>query len=467
MASFFGHLHPLLVHLPIGILLFAILLQSLAGQEKYMALQPAMRLALFWGMVSALASAITGLLLSQNGEYDAGTLNIHRWLGISLALISALFYVWKRKTASHKNQPWVALLLLLLIIGTGHMGGTLTHGEGYLTQNLPSSLRIWLGSHEIAQRSPISNIDEAAVYGDVISPILQAKCYDCHGPKKQKGGLRMNEVESFKKGGKNGVVFVAGMPQASEMLRRVLLELGDEDHMPPQGKPQLTNDEITLMQWWIATGASFEQKVKDLPMTAMVKTALQNQHTFTPTAFELPAEKVEPADENVIRKLKDAGVLILPLAKDNNYLEANFVNADIMTNQLLKLMEPLTKQMVWLSLADTPATDSACVTLAKLTQLRKLHLQNTKVTDTGLGQLRALTQLQYLNLVGTAVTAKGLTSLRGLKRLQQLYLYQTSIDSAGLAQLRKIFPNTRIDSGGYTVTTLPTDTTEVKPPKAP
>jgi hypothetical protein len=183
--------------------------------------------------------------------------------------------------------------------------------------------------------------------------------------------------------------------------------------------------------------------------------------------LEWPAEKVEPADENVIRKLKGAGVLILPLAKDNNYLEANFVNADSMTNQLIKMLAPLAKQMIWLSLAGTPVTDSACVTLAKLTQLRKLHLQNTKVTDAGVRQLQALTQLQYLNLMGTAVTTNGLASLRGLKQLQQLYLYQTPIDSAGLAQLRKIFPNTRIDSGSYMVTTLPTDTTEVKPPKAP
>jgi uncharacterized membrane protein len=236
MIQFLGHFHPLLVHLPIGILLFAILLQLLARQEKYAALQPALRLAWFWGMMTALASAITGLLLSQNGEYDAGTLNIHKWLGIALALISALFYVWKRKTASHKNQSWVALLLLLLIFGTGHMGGTLTHGEGYLTQNLPASVRVWFGHHEMVQRSPISNIDDAPVYGEIIAPILQAKCYDCHGPKKQKGGLRMDKMEAFKQGGKDGAVFVAGMPESSEMIRRVSLELDDEDHMPPKGK---------------------------------------------------------------------------------------------------------------------------------------------------------------------------------------------------------------------------------------
>jgi len=82
-----------------------------------------------------------------------------------------------------------------------------------------------------------------------------------------------------------------------------------------------------------------------------------------------------------------------------------------------------------------------------------------------LGQLQTLAQLRYLNLVGTKITAKSLVALGGLKNLQQLYLYQTPIGSAGLAQLRKIFPTTLIDAGGYMVTTLPTDTTEMNSPK--
>ncbi len=467
MPQFLGHFHPLLVHLPIGILLFAILLQWLSRKERNIALQPAIGPALLCGMLSAIASAITGLLLSQSGGYATGTLNTHKWLGISVAIISSLFYFWKRKAPANKNQSPLAILLLILLIVAGHFGGTLTHGEGYLTQHLPSPFRNWLGDDDTTTQT-ISNIETAQVYQDIIAPILQTRCYACHGPEKQKGGLRMDVATEFQKGGKDGAVFIAGMPDESELLHRVSLKLSDKEHMPPEGKPQLTEEEITLLHWWIATGASFDKKVKDLQKTKEIKSALaalQKQNSSAQPILEFPTEKVEPADARALQRLKDAGVLVLPLAKGQHYLEVNFINADSVDDRTIKLLEPLSKQLVRLNLGGTAITDSACVTLAKLTQLHKLYLQSTGVTDAGLMQLQALTQLQYLNLVNTNVTVKSLLALNRLKNLRQLYLYQTPIDSSTIAALREIFPNTSIEVGGYSVATLLSDTMEVKPPR--
>jgi hypothetical protein len=73
--------------------------------------------------------------------------------------------------------------------------------------------------------------------------------------------------------------------------------------------------------------------------------------------------------------------------------------------------------------------------------------------------------LQYLNLVGTKVTAKGLEQLKELKNLQQVFLYQTSIAGSEWANLKKMFPKTIMDTGGYKVQALASDTIEVKPPK--
>ena len=52
--------------------------------------------------------------------------------------------------------------------------------------------------------------------------------------------------------------------------------------------------------------------------------------------------------------------------------------------------------------------------------------------------------------------------MKGLKNLRQLYLYQTSIDAEGFGNLKKIFPAAVIDTGGYTMQFLPTDTMIVK-----
>jgi len=92
-------------------------------------------------------------------------------------------------------------------------------------------------------------------------------------------------------------------------------------------------------------------------------------------------------------------------------------------------------------------------------------MDHTKITDKGLAHLNALQNLRYLNLVGTAVTAEGVLQLKGLKNLRSIYLYQAAVKKTDWPTLKKAFPKTSIDSGGYTVPFLPTDTMEVKPPK--
>ena len=151
-----------------------------------------------------------------------------------------------------------------------------------------------------------------------------------------------------------------------------------------------------------------------------------------------------------------------PVAQDNNYLSANFVALDSITNQDLKLLLPLNKQLVWLKLGDSNMDDQKLQEIGKLAALTHLSLQRTAVTDNGIKLLNNLPKLQYLNLVGTQVTVKGLTQLSGLKELKQLFIYQTVMQTADFNQLTKMFPKVYIDTGGYKVQFLESDTIELK-----
>src|SRR5687768_8192252 len=122
ISEVIGHLHPTLVHLPIGILLLAGLFQLLALQPKYASLHAATSIALFWGMISAIASCISGYLLSQSGDYDAELVSTHQWFGISTAFISLIAYLFNRW--ENVYAKWVILVMIPLIIITGHFGGT-------------------------------------------------------------------------------------------------------------------------------------------------------------------------------------------------------------------------------------------------------------------------------------------------------------------------------------------------------
>ncbi len=444
-------------------------MEWLARKEKYAPIRPAINIVLFAGAFTAILSCISGYFLSMEDEYDAGTLSLHKWMGISVALLASLAYGIRKgyffNNHFKKIYPISAVLLLILIITTGHFGGTLTHGSGYLTQNLPYVFE----AEPVETNKIITNVQEAVLYGDIIAPVLQNKCYTCHGSKKQKGGLRLDQPELIMKGGKDGKVLAPGEPDKSDMMKRLLLPREDKDHMPPKERKQLTESEIKLIHWWIGNGADFTKKVKDYgasdsirPLFAALQ--IQDERKNIPND-EVPTVSVAAADNKLLDSIRKKGILVMPVASGSNYLMASFINTADMNVSTIKLLETLQQQLLFLKMGSTKISDSALTSVGKLKNLVRLNLEYTSITDTGLQLLSNLTKLQYLNLVGTKVTANGILQLNVLKKLKTIYLYKTGIAGGEWDIIKNALPGVAIDTGGYIVPTLASDTTEVKPPK--
>ncbi len=463
IPEFIGRFHPVLVHLPIGILLLAVLFQLMSRKEKFKSLNAAVGITLFWGTLFAIASCISGFLLSNTDDYDEALIFKHQWFGITVAVIS--LFAWYLNKKNNKQIKYVMALMALLIIITGHLGGSITHGSDYLTKVFSSDNE----NTTEAKRKPIPNIQEAVVYNDIVKPILESKCYGCHGANKQKGKLRLDLPDFILKGGKDGKIIVAGKADESDLIKRILLSKESKDHMPPKEKPQLSKQDIDLLHWWVTSGADFNKKVNAFSQTEKIKpllVALQSTEIKEEiTLLDVPEKTVEKAELAAIKKLMDRGVAVMPVAQNSNYLSANFVAVDSFTKKDILLLQPLKKQLVWLKLGSSKTTDETLEEIAKLTSLTRLSLEKTLISDRGLQQLKNLVQLQYLNLVGTKVTAQGIEQLKELKNIQQIYLYQTSISPGEWSNLKKAFPKTMIDTGGYRVPLLVSDTTEKKVPK--
>jgi uncharacterized membrane protein/mono/diheme cytochrome c family protein len=462
ITEFIGHFHPVLVHLPIGILLFAVGLQWLSGIKKYRSLRPAVSIAYFLGFTGAVLSSITGLSLADDGGYDEGTLALHKWMGISVAVLSLAGYFISKKQTGNIVKTITALVIFVLLNITGHLGGTLTHGEGYLTNAWNKS-----SSDTVAvTKKIIANVQEAKAYEDVVAPILQTKCYNCHNATKQKGGLRLDGKEWLLKGGKDGIVLAAGKPDESELYKRLLLDPLEEKHMPPKGKPQLNEKEIMLLHWWIASGASFDQPVKQLaqnPKERVALASLQNdQKSEKKAILIIPAEPVEPASPTALSALRDAGVTILPVAENNNYLSANFISVKKVDDKTVALLEAVKKQLVWLKISGAELSETSLKTVAACPNLINLSLDRTNINDNWIGIIEKMKKLQYLNLVGTQITEKGVAQLKSLPSLKHVYLYQTRVNKTEWRILQQLMPATMLDSGGYHVPALITDTVVVK-----
>ncbi len=455
-----AHFHPVLVHLPIGILLLAILFHWLSTKEKYAGLSTAIPIAYLAGSITALLSCITGYLLSGSGEYDETTLNLHQWMGILVAFVSATGYLFSR-TKNYSQLKWVSIALLILLTVTGHLGGTLTHGEGYL----------WKGSSESKKDSTagtklIANAQEAIVYKDIIQPMLQQKCYNCHAATKQKGGLRLDSEEWIIKGGKNGKVLVAGSIDSSEVYKRIILDPIEEKHMPPKGKSQLTEQERVLLQWWIASGADFAKKSKEIAQTSAIKTALsalEKTEIVASKRTDVPDVEIAKASETILESLRKKSVTVFEISANSNWLSANFVNCTKWDADIEKNMSSLKDQLIWLKIPGAQLQESSWKTIAALTNLRRLSAEHSSITDKDLEQLNSLNQLQYLNLVDTKITAKGLLQLKANTNITNLFLSRTGIGAQEFNTLKLKFPKAVIDTGGYNVPFIATDTQQLHP----
>jgi hypothetical protein len=102
----------------------------------------------------------------------------------------------------------------------------------------------------------LSNVrGESEVYSKQIKPLLQERCYSCHGALKQKSGLRLDTVEAMRKGGSDGPAVVPGRPEKSLILQRVTAT-DVADRMPPEHEGQpLSSQQVAILRDWIASGA--------------------------------------------------------------------------------------------------------------------------------------------------------------------------------------------------------------------
>lgn len=447
----------MILHLPIGFLLIAFVLEILSRFKQFARYKPAVGIVLLLGAASVAVTAVLGYMLAQAGGYNKYLLSLHQWMGFSVVIFSLVAYILHRqsqiRSSAVLDKAYISVMSLMAIalMAAGHFGGSLTHGSGYLTQYMPNTLRGLAGLpvKEKKEIKKITNLNEAVVFTDIVYPILDARCISCHNESKSKADLQMHTVKGLIKGGENGPVFIPGNADASEMIKRVHLPENDEKHMPPEGKTQLTDEQVKLLSWWIEEGASFDKKVAEVHVSDEVKAVLNA--LIAPDADKsevqkLLASQIRRADDKVLSQLQDEGVRISTLGEDVYWLQASVVKIqpdDSLVNHLSKVSE----QITWLDLGETSVTDKELSSFGKFRNLTRLHLENTLVTDEGLRHLKDLSYLEYLNLYGTRVSDKGIQYLTGLKNLKKLYVWQTQVTKEGAALIKQSLPEVDVNHG--------------------
>ncbi|HTT04657.1 MAG TPA: c-type cytochrome domain-containing protein [Steroidobacteraceae bacterium] len=479
---FLGRFHVLAVHLPIALVLIVAALEWLTRKGRRPDLQPALGLA--WGAtaICAIGTVILGYMHFAEGGFHGPTVEAHRALGTSIAVVSLVGWIMRSQASIQfqKARPAIVVLLVALVVATGHFGGELTHGSGYLVQYAPNFIREMAGLAPIGPRA--TTLAAADPYTDVIAPVLEQRCMQCHSSSQQKGGLDMSTYASLMKGGGDGPVIVKGNAKASDLIRRVSLPQTDDDYMPKE-HPPLSADQITLLTWWVNGGARTGVKVAALNPPPQIQSLIQDELNPAPgggSAAELArqpnaardkaieeaarklaqeaalAEEQPPkqADPKAIAQLQAAGFMARQVSLSDTDLVVSpaLPGAGFSASNIQALSTIPSDQIIDLNLADAGLSDADIAPIARLTALTRLRLDDNKLTDRALPVLSSLPKLVEVNLVGNpGISDAGMQALAAIKSLRRVYLFQTGVTKAGTAKLHQLRPDLEIDAGDISV----------------
>lgn len=447
LIQFFGRFHVLVLHLPIGILLLAALLEvhvALFQKERAKLLNQVW----FWGAVSAIFACILGYMLSLGGGYNDDAVFIHKSFGISVAvtsIICTVLFSYKKKVGKLLTSALVSLQLFLLF-ATGHYGANMTHGETYLVEHAPNFVRAIAGfePHQ-GPRPPITEIQQADIYLDVIQPIFKANCVSCHNDAKAKGKLNLANIEGIKKGGKTANTLGNSELNDSELYKRITMDEHSKEFMPAEGKTPLTNIQVKTIAWWIKSGAPLTGSIQASSLSKEDKKTLAQNLGLLAADNAWPLANKNEVPGQVIGQLQQHGFLVKTIANKINYLDVDYSsNLNAITDEAISALVAAKDYVAYLNLINSQINHEQIAKVATMSNLLRLRLNKTPLNDKSVEALQTLPNLKYLNLFGTKISDSAVQSLTQFTNLKQVYVGQTKVTESAIAEIAAIKPELQV-----------------------
>ena len=419
---FFGRLHPLVVHLPIGMLAAVFLAEFFALVQRPEKVTLLRRSLLLVTALSAAGAALVGWFLASEGGYAEDLLFWHRWGGIAFAVILLGGFVFSCSRLWESAVLRFGLLFVSAGVMTvvGHMGGSMTHGETYLARYAPSWLQGVLGGGGSVEEAGAVIAETATGDAQIVLTMLQDHCIECHGPSKQKGSLRLDESDGIMS------TLWEGDPGDSELFRRISLPAGHEELMPPDSDP-LDDETILAVMRWIRDGAVLGE----------IEAEFESQAEESEARIE-QLEAVEELTGAVIADVPDGdalGYVVNLSVKDGDVDRATFEGLAPIAAQVIEL------DLSGKSIGEVPAD-------VQFPSLKRLDLQRSDVDLSALKLLVASAgRLESLNLHSTSIGDEVVPLVSGMKELTDLVLFETGVSADAVARIEQASPNLRIERG--------------------
>lgn len=422
-----GRMHPLLLHFPVAFIALLVLLDLFRKQIDPASYEKVNYFLLLLTSLTTVVATIMGLLLSLEG-YESELMSLHKWIGIAISfIVYALVLVYRSK-------KFYQVLLYSSLVGVvfgGHFGAGLTHGSNFLMEPIVAATK--------------SRIDEnTPIYAAYVEPILEAKCISCHNSQKHKGGLDLTNVEAIKRGGESGELWLAHNPGESLLLQRAALPLEDEKHMPPDGKAQLTDQEIELIESWIGHGADTEVSYAQLKEDGLKQLVAKK---WFKDKGEKESYSFDFASTELIGELNNPYRSVVQKSPSSPAIEVAIYGKSTYKPELLTDLTKIKEQVVYLNLANLPIDNNTLKFVGELKNLEHFVLNFTEISNDALAALGTNTKLRSLSLAGTTIDVAALKYLKDIKNLKELFVWNTEMADSDIVMLGKELPNVAINEG--------------------
>ncbi|GAA3615172.1 chitobiase/beta-hexosaminidase C-terminal domain-containing protein [Flavivirga amylovorans] len=378
---------------------------------------------------TTVIATIMGLVLSLEG-YESELMTWHKWMGVAISFVVFTLIL------IYKYQKVYKVLLFACLIGVtfaGHYGAGLTHGTHFITEPL-----VAMNKPKVSENTPI--------YTGFVQPILDAKCVSCHNPQKKKGELDLSTLAGVKKGGENGSVWLAHQPDESLFLKRVFLPIEDKEHMPPEGKPQLTDSEIKLIQTWIKHGINDTVSLVGLQKTDTLHQIVNNKW-LKEVGDKIVQYDFDYADTDVVEALNNPYTTVIQKSHKSPAIDVAIFGKKSFKPEYISDLSKIKEQLVSLNLSNLPVQDSHLNNLSSFENLEVLILNSTQITNDVVKQLLSCKKLKSLSLSDTKVDVKISDDLKKLESLEELYLWNTNMTEEDISSLRAALNDVNIVEG--------------------
>jgi mono/diheme cytochrome c family protein len=461
----FGPFHLVVLHLPIGLIVGIWVLECFVPKPEKKCNAPLAWMHTALLLATALTIAL-GLAYQTQGGYGE-EIDAHRQWGLvfGAGLLATYLLFWLDTAVRHGFTHILYILTLTLttaaLFVSGHLGGELIHGKGFLLKPFkeepakvstepaatPAPAKPSLkepkpekadapevmvipktspASTLVAHQSTVAEEDETnqVALFHAAHTVFERNCLACHGSTRKKGGYRLDTQKSLFTPGKSKIAPVlAGNPEESHIIRRMILPREHDEAMPPIEKDPVPASDLEAVRSWILAGAYW-------PTDAEIRAAADTFKDYgNATTDKLLAAITATGVKAEYNAWGDDSVRIDLAVVHPGQLEPAL--------QTLRQFGP---ELVWIDSSNLNLPDDFYAELSRFKNLQRLHLDGTNVTDAQLKPIGKLKELQYLNLYNTAITDQALATLRSLPELRKVYLGATQITESAVEQLRQAKP---------------------------